>query len=79
MAKEFISKFHSLHGDSNPHIFCAKLTEVADDIKHIACVISWKDGTTNIANTAMKTIDIVWLRYVFDQDFHPDQLEDRHD
>ena len=74
-----MSKFHTIHGDSNPQVFCAKLTEVAEEIEHIACVIMWKNGKTSIANTAMKTIDIVWLRHVFDQDFHPDELEDRND
>ena len=69
------SKFHTLHGDSSPQIFCAKLTELADEIKNIACVIEWKSGTTTIANTAMKTGEIVWLRFVFDDEFHPDKLE----
>ena len=74
-----MSKFHTLHGGSTPQIFCAKLTEIADDIKNIACVIELKNGKTSIANTAMKTGEIVWLRFVFDDEFHPDKLVLRHD
>lgn len=70
-----MSKFHTINGSSNPEVFCAKLMEVSDEIEHIACVVTWKNGKTTTANTAMKTGEIVWMRFVFDDEFHPDKLE----
>ena len=59
--------------DTTPETFCAMLAEQGKQMKHIACVVLWDDDTTEVFNTKMKNSDIAWLRYVFDQDFRPDE------
>ncbi len=71
-----MSKFHTLYGGSSPQIFCAKLTEIADEIENIACVVAFKDGKSSVFSTSMSSRDITWLRWVFDKDFDPDNLAD---
>ena len=59
-------------GQTTPKTFCGMLVEQSDEIENIACVIHWKDGNTTIANTTMKNEDKAWFRWVFDQDFRPE-------
>ena len=68
-----MGKVQMLKGDSTPPVFCAKLSEIADDIDDIACVVLLNDGETHVYHTAMKNGAIAWLRWVFDQDFRPDE------
>ena len=57
---------------TTPTVFCAKLMEVSDEIKDIACILNYKNGETHVFNTTMKNIDMAWFRWVFDQDFRPE-------
>ena len=68
-----MSKVQMLNGDTTPPVFCASLTEIADDIENIACVVLLKDGKTHVYHTTMSNGAIAWLRWVFDQDFRPDE------
>lgn len=61
-----------IKGDTTPAVFCAKLSEVAEDIESIACVVQYKDGKTSVLSTTMPNGDIAWLRWVFDQEFRPE-------
>ena len=63
---------HMIKGSSTPPVFCAKLMEASEDIKHIACVVNFKDGESHVFYTSMKNKDRAWLRWVFDQDFRPE-------
>ena len=51
--------------------FIAMLGELSDDIEHIACVVQYKNGQSEVFNTQMTSGNIAWLRWVFDQDFRP--------
>ena len=68
-----MSKVQMLKGETTPPVFCAKLTEIADDIDDIACVVLLNDGKTHVYHTTMNNGAITWLRWVFDQDFRPDE------
>ena len=67
-----MGKVQMLKGHTTPPVFCAKLMEVSEEIKHIACVVSYENGESHVVSTTMKNEDIAWLRWVFDQDFRPD-------
>lgn len=62
-------KIHQLHGPTRPKTFAGMLVEKADQIVDIACVIHWKDGSTNVSSTSMSLGDAAWLDYVFRKDF----------
>ena len=34
-------------GETTPQTFCGMLLENADEMEAIACVVTWKDGTTD--------------------------------
>lgn len=70
------SKVQMIKGDTNPVVFCAKLTEIADEIENMACVVQYKNGNTKTFSTAMKNGDLAWLHWCFDQDFRPDMPGD---
>ena len=70
-----MTKIHMLIGHTTPTVFCAKLTEVADEIENIACVVKYKTGETHVFNTAMDDGEKAWFRWVFDQDFRPSDGE----
>lgn len=61
-----------ISGDATPPVFCAKLMEMSEDIEGIACVVKLKDGKTKVFNTNMTSGDMAWFRWVFDQDFRPE-------
>jgi hypothetical protein len=55
---------------TTPPVFLAHLQENADKIRHIACVVQWKqrDDRTEAFWTPMSISDLVWLRHVFNRD-----------
>jgi len=63
-------------GETTPKTFCGMLVEHSDEMKHIACVITYKDGTSAVFNTTMTDFEKAWMRWCFDQDFRPDKPED---
>ena len=69
------SKIQMISGNTTPQVFCAKLMEVSDDIKHIACVVAYKNGETHVFNTVMPNVDLAWLRYVFIEEFKENEDE----
>ena len=65
------SKIVMLKGATTPPVFCAKLMEVSDEIEHIVCAVTYKNGESHVFNSDMKVKDVVWLRWVIDQEFTP--------
>lgn len=59
-------------GETTPDTFCGMLLQNADEMEHIACVVQWKSGKTDVFQTMMTDGDVAWLRWVFDQEFRPD-------
>lgn len=68
-----MGEVHMISGDATPPVFCGKLMELSDEIEDIVCAVRFKDGTSRVFWTSMRTIDIVWLRWVLDQDFRPER------
>lgn len=60
-----------LKGDTTPPVFCAKLTQVAEEMKHIAVVVEYKNGNTHVYHTAMTNGAKAWFRWIFDTQFRP--------
>jgi hypothetical protein len=71
------SKFATINGPTSIPVFCAKLTEIAENIEHIACVVQYKDQSTEVLSSHMSSGDVAWLRWVFDQDFRPEHEEEQ--
>ena len=69
------SKVQMIAGDTTPTVFCSRLMEVSDDIEDIAVILNFKNGETHIFNTSMKHKEMAWFRWVFDQDFRPENIE----
>lgn len=67
-----MSKIEMIKGYATPEVFCAKLTEVAEDVENIACIVQYKDGSSHVFSTTMSNGDIAWLRWVFMEEFKPD-------
>ena len=65
--------------NTSPKAFAGMLVENADRIEHMACVIHWKDGVTNTANTVMTLGDAAWLDYIFREDFMKSVIGDSED
>ena len=72
-----VSKIEMIKGTSTtPPVFCAKLMEGSDQMENIACVVQYKDGHTRVFSTDMKNVDVAWLRWCFDKDFQPGDIND---
>ncbi len=69
------SKIQMLKGNTTPPVFCAKLTEMADEIEYIVCAVQYKTGEASVFSTPMPNKDVAWLRWVLSQDFRPELPE----
>lgn len=68
-----MAKIHNIRpGETTPQTFCGMLLEHSGEMEHIACVVQWKSGQTDVFQTSMNDGDVAWLRWVFDQEFRPD-------
>ena len=71
MSKRVLEQLHP--GKTKPETFCAMLLEQSDEIEDIVAVVHWKSGSTDVFNTTMNHGQIAWMRWVFDQDFRPEE------
>ena len=66
-------KVEMINGNTTPVVFCNKLMELSDDIEDIAVIVNFKDGGTQVFHTVMENTDIAWFRWIFDQEFRPEE------
>lgn len=52
------SKIQMIKGSSTPEVFCTKLSEVAEEIECIACVVQYKDGQAHVFSNDMSNGDV---------------------
>lgn len=70
MGKRIIEQLRP--GETTPETFCAMLLQHADEMEHIVAVVQWNEGPAQVFQTTMTNRDLAWLRWVFDQEFRPD-------